>query len=118
MSDELLHVFRLRVSNHDEHCLKSKPSGCSSKLCQSTSRVQLKEQHDSSAARLIEGPAAEVELNLGSGIKLDRRLIICLGNSREGKNGIRDFAWQFWHMGGGIRKKHHMLGLMHQGVEY
>lgn len=79
-------------------------------LCWSTGRAQLKEQHDSSAAGLIEGPAAEVELNLGSGIKLDRRWIICLGNSREGKNGIRDFAWKFWHLGGGIWKKPSYFG--------
>lgn len=71
-------------------------------LCLFMGRAQLKEQYNSSATRLIGGPAAEIELNLWSGIKLDRRLIICLGNSREDKKDIGDFAWQLWHLGGGI----------------
>lgn len=79
-------------------------------LCRSMGRGQLKEQRNWSAGGPVEGPAAEIELNLGSGIKLDRRLVICLGNSREGKNGIRDFAWQFWCLGGGIRKNPSYVG--------
>jgi len=79
-------------------------------LCRSTGRLQLKEQHNSSAAEPSEGPAAETEWNWGSGIKLDRRLIICLGKSREGKNGVREFAWQFWHLGGGFWKKTSYVG--------
>lgn len=74
VSGEPLHVFFLGASNHDKQYLKSKPSGCNSELpLVIHGQGALKEQHDSSAAGLIEGPAAEIELNLGSGIKLDRR---------------------------------------------
>lgn len=95
VSGELLHVFCLGASNHNKHWSQNQRDAAPTFLCWSTGRAQLKEQHNWSAAGLIEGPAAEIRLNLGSGIKLDR-LIICLRNSREDKNCIRDFAWQFW----------------------
>lgn len=43
-----------------------------------------------SAAVPVKGLAAEI--NLGSGIRLDRRLTICPGSSGEGKNGLGYFA--------------------------
>lgn len=91
VSGEALHIFCPGASDHSGHCLKAKQTECSSRLSLPVHRQGMaKWAHNLSATGPGKGLAAET--NLGSGIKLDRRLTICPGNSWEGKKGIRDFA--------------------------